>query len=227
MAVIGAAGRFPGSPDLDAYWANLAAGTDSVTAFPLDRYDAAYARIAEAAEFPHHAAVLDDVDAFDAAFFRILPREAELMDPQHRLALQTAWNAVEHSGYAPSGLPTNTGLFFGVSGTDYATLLAAHGTPPDAFTSTGNAHSMLANRISYVLDIHGPSEPVDTACSSSLVAVHRAVEAIRLGVRRRDSGRGQPPAQCRHLRQCRAGRNAQPGRTVQDLRERRERIRTR
>ncbi|MEV5203142.1 SDR family NAD(P)-dependent oxidoreductase [Streptomyces sp. NPDC053720] len=181
VAVIGAAGRFPGSPDLDAYWANLAAGTDSVTAFPLDRYDAAYARIAQAAEFPHHAAVLDDVDAFDAAFFRILPREAELMDPQHRLALQTAWNAVEHSGYAPSGLPADTGLFLGVSGTDYATLLAAHGTPPDAFTSTGNAHSMLANRISYVLDIHGPSQPVDTACSSSLVAVHRAVEAIRSG----------------------------------------------
>ncbi|MEE1769452.1 SDR family NAD(P)-dependent oxidoreductase [Streptomyces sp. JV185] len=181
VAVIGAAGRFPGAPDLDAYWANLAAGTDNVTAFPLDRYDTAYARIAEAAEFPHHAAVLDDVDAFDAAFFRILPREAELMDPQHRLALQTAWNALEHSGYAPSGLPANTGLFFGVSGSDYATLLAAHGTPPDAFTSTGNAHSMLANRISYVLDIHGPSQPVDTACSSSLVAVHRAVEAIRSG----------------------------------------------
>ncbi|MFJ4966514.1 SDR family NAD(P)-dependent oxidoreductase [Streptomyces sp. NPDC088729] len=181
IAVIGAAGRFPGAPDLDAYWANLAAGTDHVTAFPLDRYDAAYARIVEASDFPRHAAVLDDVDAFDAAFFRILPREAELMDPQHRLALQTAWNAVEHSGYAPSGLPRDTGLFFGVSGTDYATLLAAHGTPPDAFTSTGNAHSMLANRISYVLDIHGPSEPVDTACSSSLVAVHRAVEAIRSG----------------------------------------------
>ncbi|MFB6877490.1 SDR family NAD(P)-dependent oxidoreductase [Streptomyces sp. NPDC056323] len=181
VAVIGAAGRFPGSPDLDAYWANLAAGTDNVTAFPLDRYDAAYARIAQTAEFPHHAAVLDDVDAFDAAFFRILPREAELMDPQHRLALQTVWNALEHSGYAPSVLPANTGLFFGVSGTDYATLLAAHGAPPDAFTATGNAHSMLANRISYVLDIHGPSQPVDTACSSSLVAVHRAVEAIRSG----------------------------------------------
>ncbi|MEV6074719.1 SDR family NAD(P)-dependent oxidoreductase [Streptomyces sp. NPDC052069] len=181
IAVIGAAGRFPGAPDLDAYWANLAAGTDNVTAFPLHRYDAAYARIVEESEFPRHAGVLDEVDAFDAAFFRILPREAELMDPQHRLALQTAWNALEHSGYTPSGLPANTGLYFGVSGTDYATLLAAHGTPPDAFTSTGNAHSMLANRISYVLDIHGPSEPVDTACSSSLVAVHRAVEAIRSG----------------------------------------------
>ncbi|MFJ2132669.1 SDR family NAD(P)-dependent oxidoreductase [Streptomyces sp. NPDC087845] len=181
VAVVGAAGRFPGAPDLDAYWSNLAEGRDSVTAFPLHRYDAAYARVVESSDFPRHAGVLDDVDAFDAAFFRILPREAELMDPQHRLALQTVWNALEHSGYAPSGLPRNTGLFFGVSGTDYATLLAAHGTPPDAFTSTGNAHSMLANRISYVLDIHGPSEPVDTACSSSLVAVHRAVEAIRSG----------------------------------------------
>ncbi|MER5555528.1 SDR family NAD(P)-dependent oxidoreductase [Streptomyces sp. NPDC002793] len=181
IAVIGAAGRFPGAPDLDTYWANLADGTDHVTAFPLDRYDTAYARIVEASEFPRHAGLIDDVDAFDAAFFRILPREAELMDPQHRLALQTVWNAVEHSGYAPSGLPGSTGLFFGVSGTDYATLLAAHGTPPDAFTATGNAHSVLANRISYVLDIHGPSEPVDTACSSSLVAVHRAVEAIRSG----------------------------------------------
>ncbi|MFJ1958216.1 SDR family NAD(P)-dependent oxidoreductase [Streptomyces microflavus] len=182
IAVIGAAGRFPGASDLDAYWANLAAGTDHVTAYPADRYDTNYARIVEASDFPRHAGVLDGVDAFDAAFFRILPREAELMDPQHRLALQTVWNAVENSGYAPAGLPESTGLFFGVSGTDYATLLAAHGTPPDAFTSTGNAHSMLANRISYVLDIHGPSEPVDTACSSSLVAVHRAVEALRSGV---------------------------------------------
>ncbi|MET9702721.1 SDR family NAD(P)-dependent oxidoreductase [Streptomyces griseus] len=181
IAVIGASGRFPGAPDLDAYWANLAAGTDQVTAFPVDRYDEEYARIVEASDFPRHAGVLDGVDAFDAAFFRILPREAELMDPQHRLALQTVWNAVENSGYAPADLPPGTGLFFGVSGTDYATLLAAHGTPPDAFTSTGNAHSMLANRISYVLDIHGPSEPVDTACSSSLVAVHRAVEALRSG----------------------------------------------
>ncbi|SCD34281.1 polyketide synthase PksL, partial [Streptomyces sp. OspMP-M43] len=181
IAVIGASGRFPGAPDLDAYWANLAAGTDQVTPFPVDRYDEEYARIVEASDFPRHAGVLDGVDAFDAAFFRILPREAELMDPQHRLALQTVWNAVENSGYAPADLPAGTGLFFGVSGTDYATLLAAHGTPPDAFTSTGNAHSMLANRISYVLDIHGPSEPVDTACSSSLVAVHRAVEALRSG----------------------------------------------
>ncbi|MFH8410884.1 SDR family NAD(P)-dependent oxidoreductase [Streptomyces sp. NPDC018019] len=181
IAVIGAAGRFPGAPDLDTYWANLVAGRDSVAAFPLDRYDATYRRIAEAADFPRHAGVLDDVDAFDAEFFRVYPREAELMDPQHRLALETVWSALEDSAYTPADLPRNTGLFLGVSGSDYATLLTAYGVEPDAFTSTGNAHSMLANRISYVLDLRGPSEPVDTACSSSLVAVHRAVEAIRSG----------------------------------------------
>ncbi|WP_424888923.1 SDR family NAD(P)-dependent oxidoreductase [Streptomyces sp. XH2] len=181
IAVVGAAGRFPGAPDLDTYWANLAEGKDSVTDFPAHRYGAAYARVVADADFPKRAGVLDGADGFDAGFFRIYPREAELMDPQHRLALETVWNAVEHSAYTPAALPKNTGVFLGVSGNDYATLLTTHGVAPDAFTSTGNAHSMLANRISYVLDVRGPSEPVDTACSSSLVAVHRAMEAIRSG----------------------------------------------
>ncbi|TMU98191.1 SDR family NAD(P)-dependent oxidoreductase [Streptomyces sp. DASNCL29] len=181
IAVIGVAGRFPQAPDLDTYWSNLAEGRDCVTDFPVHRYDAAYARVVEEADFPRHAGIVDDAETFDAEFFRIYPREAELMDPQHRLALETVWSAVEDSGYAPGALPRNTGMFFGVSGTDYATLLTTYGIEPDAFTSTGNAHSMLVNRISYVLDIRGPSQPVDTACSSSLVAVHRAMEAIRSG----------------------------------------------
>ncbi|WP_421107469.1 SDR family NAD(P)-dependent oxidoreductase [Streptomyces sp. NEAU-S77] len=181
VAVIGAAGRFPGAPDLDTYWANLLQGKDSVAEFPVHRYDATYARIVDEADFPRHAGVLDDVDAFDAGFFRIYPREAELMDPQHRLALETVWSALEDSAYTRADLPTNTGLFLGVSGTDYATLLTTYGVEPDAFTSTGNAHSMLANRVSYVLDIRGPSQPVDTACSSSLIAVHRALDALRSG----------------------------------------------
>ncbi|MGW1190766.1 SDR family NAD(P)-dependent oxidoreductase [Streptomyces sp. NPDC002559] len=182
IAVIGAAGRFPGSPDLDTYWSRLVEGRDCVSEFPVHRYNDAYRRIVEKADFPRHAGVVDDVDAFDAGFFQIYPREAELMDPQHRLALETVWSAIEDSGYTRAGLPRNTGLYFGVSGTDYATLLTTHGVEPDAFTSTGNAHSMLVNRISYILDIRGPSQPVDTACSSSLVAVHRALEAIRSGV---------------------------------------------
>ncbi|WP_274910624.1 SDR family NAD(P)-dependent oxidoreductase [Streptomyces sp. WZ-12] len=181
IAVIGAAGRFPGARNLDEFWANLVAGEDSVTAFPWHRYDAGDRGAIEARDFPHRMGALDDVDAFDAAFFRVLPREAELMDPQHRLALETVWQALEDSAYRPSGLPTNTGVFIGVTGNDYATLLAASGAEPDAFTSTGTTHSILANRISYLLDVRGPSEPIDTACSSSLVAVHRAMEAIRSG----------------------------------------------
>ncbi len=181
IAIIGAAGRFPGARDLDEFWSNLLAGEDSVSEFPVERYDAAYARIVEQSDFPHHAGALADVDAFDAGFFGIYPREAELMDPQHRLTLETIWQALEDSAYTPADLPRSTGLFFGVSGTDYATLLNSCGVAPDAYTSTGNAHSILVNRVSYLLDIRGPSEPIDTACSSSLVAVHRAAEAIRAG----------------------------------------------
>ncbi|MBD0672224.1 type I polyketide synthase, partial [Streptomyces sp. CBMA156] len=181
IAVIGAAGRFPGARDLTEYWANLVAGRDSVTGFPLDRYDEDQRRTIAGLDFPQRMGVLDDVDAFDAAFFRILPREAELMDPQHRLVLETVWQALEDSAHRPSELPANTGVFIGVTGNDYATLLNTGGVLPDAFTATGNTHSILANRISYLLDVRGPSEPIDTACSSSLVAVHRAMEAIRSG----------------------------------------------
>ncbi|MFI5813785.1 SDR family NAD(P)-dependent oxidoreductase [Streptomyces sp. NPDC051643] len=181
IAVIGAAGRFPGARDLDEYWANLVAGTDSVSAFPVHRYDETYTRVVEEAEFPQRMGAIDDVDAFDAGFFGIHRREAELMDPQQRLALETVWSALEDSAYRPGDLPKDTGVFMGVSGSDYTTLLTTYGIAPDAYTSTGNAHSMLANRISYLLDVRGPSEPVDTACSSSLIAVHRAMEAIRSG----------------------------------------------
>ncbi|MFJ5034433.1 SDR family NAD(P)-dependent oxidoreductase [Streptomyces sp. NPDC088560] len=182
IAVVGAAGRFPDAPDLDTYWSNLVAGRDSVADFPSHRYDETYQKIVGLSEFPKRAGVVDDVAAFDASFFQIYPREAELMDPQHRLALETVWNALEDSAHRPADLPENTGVFLGVSGHDYETLLTTYGVPADAYTSTGNAHSMLANRVSYVLDLRGPSEPVDTACSSSLVAVHRAMEAIRSGV---------------------------------------------
>ncbi|ANZ20612.1 polyketide synthase family protein [Streptomyces noursei ATCC 11455] len=181
IAVIGAAGRFPGARDLDEYWANLVAGKDSVTAFPLHRYDENQRRTIADQDFPQRVGALDDIDAFDAGFFRILPREADLMDPQHRLALETVWQALEDSAYRPADLPTTTGVFLGVSGNDYATLLTSLGVAPDAFTATGTTHSILANRISYLLDVRGPSEPIDTACSSSLVAVHRAMEAIRSG----------------------------------------------
>ncbi len=181
VAIVGAAGRFPGADDLDAFWQRLRAGEDLVSDYPGDRFDGPYADVVARADFPKYAGLIEDVDRFDADFFHLSRLEAELMDPQHRLALETVWAALENGGYAPARLPASTGVYFGVSGGDYHHLLNASGVAPDGFTATGNAHSMLANRISYVLDVNGPSEPVDTACSSSLVALHRAVESIRSG----------------------------------------------
>ena len=104
------------------------------------------------------------------------------MDPQQRIFLETVWKTIEDAGYRASDLSgTKTGLFVGVSTSDYTDLLKASPSAMDPHASTGNAHSILANRISYQLNLCGPSEPIDTACSSSLVAVHRAVEAIRSG----------------------------------------------
>ncbi|MFF4528613.1 SDR family NAD(P)-dependent oxidoreductase [Streptomyces sp. NPDC001407] len=181
VAVVGAAGRFPGAGDLDTFWQRLREGADLIGDYPGDRFDGRYAETVARADFPKFAGRIEDVDRFDADFFHLSRLEAELMDPQHRLALETVWAALENGGYAPARLPENTGVYFGVSGSDYHHLLNASGVAPDGFTATGNAHSMLANRISYVLDVHGPSEPVDTACSSSLIALHRAVESIRSG----------------------------------------------
>ncbi|MEU9123593.1 SDR family NAD(P)-dependent oxidoreductase [Streptomyces sp. NPDC048506] len=181
VAIVGAAGRFPGADDLDTFWQRLRAGDDLVGDYPGNRFDARYAGVLARADFPKFAGRIEGVDRFDADFFHLSRLEAELMDPQHRLALETVWAALDNGGYAPARLPENTGVYFGVSGSDYHHLLNASGVAPDGFTATGNAHSMLANRISFVLDVHGPSEPVDTACSSSLVALHRAVESIRSG----------------------------------------------
>ncbi|MER7986300.1 SDR family NAD(P)-dependent oxidoreductase [Streptomyces noursei] len=181
VAIVGAAGRFPGADDLDSFWQRLRAGADLIADYPGDRFDDRYADVVARADFPKFAGLIEGVDRFDADFFHLSRLEAELMDPQHRLALETVWAALENGGYAPARLPGNTGVYFGVSGSDYHHLLNASGVAPDGFTATGNAHSMLANRISYVLDVHGPSEPIDTACSSSLVALHRAVESIRSG----------------------------------------------
>ncbi|MBA0052410.1 SDR family NAD(P)-dependent oxidoreductase [Streptomyces sp. AJS327] len=174
IAVIGMAGAFPGAPDLDAFWTQALTGRRATTDTPPAR--------AAGWDTPVHGAFLDAIDEFDAAFFRISPREARLMDPQHRLFLRTVWQAVEDAGYDPATLAGgDTGVFAGVASTEYGQLLRAHGVEADGQAATGNAHSVLANRVSYLLDLRGPSEPVDTACSSSLVAVHRAVSSLRNG----------------------------------------------
>ena len=121
---------------------------------------------------------LEQVDAFDPEFFNISPREAVSMDPQQRLLLEVAWETLEHAGCpAEQAAGTQTGVFIGISSNDFSRLQ----DQPDIYGGTGNALSIAANRLSYFLDLRGPSIAVDTACSSSLVAIHHACQSLRLG----------------------------------------------
>jgi acyl transferase domain-containing protein len=126
------------------------------------------------------AGQLSEVDRFDAAFFGLSGAEAARMDPQQRLVLETAWEATEDAGVPVEQL-SDTGVFLGLYGNDYLTMQLGDLADVDAYTASGSAHSIAANRLSYLLDLHGPSVAVDTACSSSLVAVHLAIRALRAG----------------------------------------------
>ncbi|HEY0791119.1 MAG TPA: SDR family NAD(P)-dependent oxidoreductase, partial [Chthoniobacterales bacterium] len=183
IAVVGMSGVFPGAPDLNAFWTNLKECRDSITRTPADRWqDVTGSSSPERALDAPWGGYIDGVDKFDPLVFDISPREAELMDPQQRLFLQAVWHTLDDAGYRRADLAgTKTGVFVGVAANDYANLLAVHGVAVEAYSSTGNAHSVLANRVSYFFDLHGPSEAIDTACSSSLVAIHRAIESIMSG----------------------------------------------
>ncbi|HIJ54487.1 MAG TPA: SDR family NAD(P)-dependent oxidoreductase [Deltaproteobacteria bacterium] len=184
IAVIGMSGAMPGSEDPEAFWKHLVAGDDLITEVPKDRWDWRRFELDSTVDTDQikWGGFMPDVDKFDCLFFGISPREAELMDPQQRLFMETVWKTIEDAGYAPSSLSgTRTGLFVGVATSDYVELVRDRAAEIEAHAATGMSHCILANRISYLLDIHGPSEPIDTACSSSLVAIHRAVEAIRSG----------------------------------------------
>jgi acyl transferase domain-containing protein len=179
-AIIGMSGRFPGSPNLEIFWKHLEAGDDLISEIPRDRWDwkALFGDMSSA----RWGGFISDVDKFDAEFFGISPREARLMDPQQRLFLETVWETIEDAGYKASDLGgTRTGIFVGVSVTDYQEVIFSHPTEVDPHTATGLSHAVLANRVSYLLNLHGPSEPIDTACSSSLVVIKRAMESIQSG----------------------------------------------
>jgi myxalamid-type polyketide synthase MxaE and MxaD len=189
LAVIGIGCRFPGDVrDPESLWQLIAQGTDAISEVPPDRWslDDLYDADASAPgkTSTRWGGWLRDVDAFDASLFGIAPREAEQMDPQQRLLLETAWDALEHAGQAPDSLKgTQAGVFVGVHShsIDYCLMQYADTRRLDAFSSTGTAHNFLSGRLSYLLDLHGPSLVVDTACSSSLVAVHLACQSIRSG----------------------------------------------
>ncbi|WP_156753676.1 type I polyketide synthase [Actinokineospora pegani] len=181
IAVVGLACRLPGAPSAERFWSLLTRGEDAIGEVPPGRW-AQFADDADEHGLSRAGGYLDDVSAFDAEYFGISPREAELMDPQQRLLLEVAWEALVNAGLPVKDLRgTETGVFVGLSAAEYAQLTMTDLDRIDAWSSTGAAASLAANRLSYALGVHGPSMTVDTACSSSLVAVHLAMRALRAG----------------------------------------------
>ena len=185
VAVVGMACRFPGSPDVAALWDNVIAGASCITPVPRERWDAD-ALFDPALSKPGTVSTrwggfIGGIDGFDNEFFSISRREAARMDPQQRLLLEVAWETLESAHVPANALRgSNTGVFIGISSSDYSFLACGDVSDVDAYTGTGNAHSIAANRLSYLFDLQGPSLAVDTACSSSLVALHLACQSLRL-----------------------------------------------
>ncbi len=177
IAIIGLACRFPGAENAAAYWELLKNGTDVVG--PMT---AARRALTPMNGLAAPGGYISNIDAFDAAFFGVSPKEAPCMDPQQRIMMEVCWEALEHAGLTEEKLTgSDTSVFIGVSGNDYARMqLAAEGAL-SPYAGTGSAFSILANRLSYFLDLKGPSMAIDTACSSSLVALHQACNSIRNG----------------------------------------------
>lgn len=185
IAVIGMGCRFPGGADNPrAFWRLLRDGVDAIEEVPTDRWnlDDYYDPdpTAPGKINTRWGGFLRKVDEFDAEFFGISPREAVRVDPQHRILLEVAWEALEDAGL-PAGriAQTQTGVYVGVIGSDYALMQTRDENDMDMFTGTGGSHAILANRLSYVLNLNGPSLTLDTACSSSLVTVHLACQSLR------------------------------------------------
>lgn len=187
IAVVGLGCRFPGGITApDVLWQFLEDGQCAVGEVPPERwqpFDDGSPEIGAAlSRTTRWGSFLDDVDAFDADFFGISAREAVKMDPQQRLLLEVAWEALEHAGIPANSLRrSQTGVFVGACTSEYGYLAAADLPKVDAWSNTGGALSIIANRLSYFLDLRGPSITVDTACSSSLVAIHLACQSLRTG----------------------------------------------
>ena len=187
IAIIGLGCRLPGDiHGPDQLWDFLTAGRSAVSTVPDGRWqafdDGSSTTATALAETTQWGSFLNDIDAFDADYFGITPREADRIDPQQRLLLEVAVEAFEHAGIPAETLQrSQTGVFVGSCVSEYGYLASRDISKIDAWTGTGGALSIIANRLSYFLDLRGPSLTVDTACSSSLVAVHLACQSLRTG----------------------------------------------
>lgn len=187
MAIVGYAFRFPGDLDTEeAIWQALKEGRDLVTEVPADRWATEELQHNHRKEpgrsITFSAGVRSRIDEFDAGFFGISPREAAWMDPQQRMMLELAWEALENSGQKPADLAgSDCAVYVGISSLDYGVRAMDDLAAISPHYMTGNTLSIAANRLSYVLDLRGPSVSVDTACSSSLVALHHACNSLRTG----------------------------------------------
>ena len=191
IAIIGMACRFPGAPDLNAFWSMLEKGTDAVADV---RPDAGSANVSPDGPDPgksdqdgpdpgdegwRHAGFIEGIDRFDARFFRVSPLEARSMDPQQRLLLETTWHAIDDAGINPDRLRgSRTGVYTGISSSEYRDLMQSRG---GGVNYLGTARSLAVSRISFLLGLEGPSVPVELNCASALFAVHQAVASLRLG----------------------------------------------
>ena len=184
IAIIGMAGRFPGARDLDEFWSNLRDGIESIHFYSEEELLACGVDpgILKDPHYVRAGAILPDVEYFDASFFGFTPKEAEITDPQHRLFLECAWEAIENAAYIPGGCKERIGVYAGASTTTY--ILNIYTNPNLAASAgafqieIGNDKDYLATRVSYKLDLTGPSITVQTGCSTSLVAVHLACQAL-------------------------------------------------
>ena len=190
IAIVGMACRFPGAPDLSSFWRLLDSGKNAVMEVEPGSGKGRIGQLFPNAEVQNRAclfgAYLDEIDLFDAAFFRISPVEAQLLDPQQRLMLETSWRSLEDAGMNPDRLKgSRTGVYAGISNYDYRSQIMAAGETSEPAASlymvSGTSFNTAIGRVAFALDLTGPAMALDTACSSSLVAIHQAVSGLQRG----------------------------------------------
>ena len=190
IAIVGMACRFPGAPDISAFWRLLEAGRNSVSegvpGSGTGRWGQLFPDDGVQSEGCRYGAFVDDIDLFDDAFFRISPVEAELLDPQQRMMLETSWEALEDAGIDPESLRESlTGVYTGISNDEYRMLVVDSSKPSEAagclYALSGTNLNGASGRVSFVLGLRGPAKAVDAACASSMVSVHDAVADLQQG----------------------------------------------